>query len=181
MGRPKDPSRRCQWCQRGRERFRLHSLLPCPLCGGHRVKPPVVSKGLWGPVRTSLSSTALGQITFRGQTWQQASTRVRGGTPSARGGVAVEVSASGFTPSGGRALGVVATRIAAASQPVRRALPQLLPDGLGPDRHLRAAHGVAHPFYRPDGATSSDSIRTQVRRAGRSRGDHPERVHARAA
>ena len=42
--------------------------------------------------------------------------------------------------------GVIATRVSAGLQPVRNALPQLLPDGLGPDLHLRAAHSVAHPF-----------------------------------
>ena len=41
---------------------------------------------------------------------------------------------------------VIAARVASGLQPVRRALPQLLPERLGHDLNLRLAHTVAHPF-----------------------------------
>ena len=41
-----------------------------------------------------------------------------------------------FTPSGKRTVEIVVTRVAAGLQPRGRALPQLIPDLLGPEPHL---------------------------------------------
>ena len=38
-------------------------------------------------------------------------------------------------------------------QPVRCALPQLLPEGLGSEFYLRLAHQIVHPFARSPGLT----------------------------
>ena len=55
----------------------------------------------------------------------------------------------GFEPSGKRSCNVVAQRIAAGNQPVRRAVPMLLPEGLGPENHLSLALKLVHPFELP--------------------------------
>ena len=43
----------------------------------------------------------------------------------------------------------VATRVSAGVQPTGRSLPQLLPDGLGPDDNLKVAMATIHPMARP--------------------------------
>ena len=55
----------------------------------------------------------------------------------------------GFVPSGRRSANVVAQRVAAGGQPVRRGVPTLLPEGLGPDNHLTLALKLTHPFELP--------------------------------
>ena len=55
-------------------------------------------------------------------------------------------NASGFNPSGKRTRETIAARVGAGSQPVRRALPQFIPEGLGPLLHLQLAHQARHPF-----------------------------------
>ncbi|CAK0843649.1 unnamed protein product [Prorocentrum cordatum] len=69
------------------------------------------------------------------------------------------VQASGFMPSGRRAADSASRKVAAAMQPVRRALPQLVPDGMSPDARVAAleclAGAVRHedekitPFFQP--------------------------------
>ena len=51
-----------------------------------------------------------------------------------------------FAPSGHRSTTVVSQRVAAALQPTRRALPSVLPEGLGPECHLELALRLVHPF-----------------------------------
>ena len=43
----------------------------------------------------------------------------------------------------------VALRVSAGFQPTGRSLPQVLPDGLGPDDHLKVAMASIHPMARP--------------------------------
>ena len=43
----------------------------------------------------------------------------------------------------------IATRVSAGVQPTGRSLPQLLPDGLGPNDHLKVARPSTHPMSRP--------------------------------
>ena len=80
------------------------------------------------------------------------------GSPSAAGGLhAVDpslplneaVEEAGFTPSGSRTADGVARKAAAGIQPVRAALPQLIPDGLDPDTHVAVARNLVHPVCRP--------------------------------
>ena len=59
------------------------------------------------------------------------------------------LSTSGFQPGGHRSLDVIAKRVFAGVQPTRRALPTLLPEGLGPDTHLELALQVPHPYTLP--------------------------------
>ena len=56
---------------------------------------------------------------------------------------------SDFCPSGGRDAAVIAKRVAAGQQPSRRALPTLLPEGLGPEAHLQLSQSIIHPFVLP--------------------------------
>ena len=44
---------------------------------------------------------------------------------------------------------VVATRVTAGVQPTGRTVPQIIPDGLGPDDHLLVARKLVHPMARP--------------------------------
>ena len=53
-----------------------------------------------------------------------------------------------FNPSGKRPAQSMARTIASGAQPTRRAVPQLLPDGLTPDAHVALATGVPHPASR---------------------------------
>ena len=43
----------------------------------------------------------------------------------------------------------VATRVSSGVQPTGRSMPQLLPDGLGPEDHLIVAKSTTHPISRP--------------------------------
>ena len=57
---------------------------------------------------------------------------------------------SRFKPSGGRSVEKAADLLASGIQPTRKALPQLVPDGMPPDLHLKAALRVKHPLaYEP--------------------------------
>ena len=57
---------------------------------------------------------------------------------------------SNFVPSGGRSLEKTSDYLSIGIQPTRKALPQLLPDGMLPHLHLRAALKVKHPMaYEP--------------------------------
>ena len=55
----------------------------------------------------------------------------------------------GFEAPGRLDVSIVATGLIAGVQPTGSAMPQLLPDGLGPDNHLELAKGLSHPFPRP--------------------------------
>ena len=59
------------------------------------------------------------------------------------------VGAMGFQPGGGRDLEVIAKRVSTGIQPTRRALPTLLPEGLGELAHLELALKVPHPYTLP--------------------------------
>ena len=59
------------------------------------------------------------------------------------------IESTQFTPSGKRSRDVVATHASAGNQPKGNALPSLLPEGLGPDKHLQEALKLMHPFARP--------------------------------
>ena len=54
-----------------------------------------------------------------------------------------------FQPSGSRPISGVARRVGSVIQPVRRAVPQLIPEGLGTRCHLAVARDVEHPVLRP--------------------------------
>ena len=41
----------------------------------------------------------------------------------------------------------VCMRISSSSQPTKRAVPQLVPDGLSPDAHVVRALECVHPFH----------------------------------
>ena len=57
---------------------------------------------------------------------------------------------SRHTPAGGRSMEKAADTMAGGLQPTRKKLPQLLPDGLTPDMHPKAAMMVQHPLtYAP--------------------------------
>ena len=56
---------------------------------------------------------------------------------------------SKFQPSGSRPISGVARRVGSVIQPVRRAVPQLIPEGLGTRFHLAVARDIEHPFLRP--------------------------------
>ena len=53
-----------------------------------------------------------------------------------------------FAPSSGASVHTSALRVAAGMQPPGRRMPTILPEGLGPDEHLRVALGVQHPVAR---------------------------------
>ena len=54
-----------------------------------------------------------------------------------------------FQPSGTRPISGVARRVGSVIQPVRRAVPQLIPEGLDTLFHLAVARDIEHPFLRP--------------------------------
>ena len=54
-----------------------------------------------------------------------------------------------FLPSGTRPISNVARRVGSVIQLVRRAVPQLIPEGLGTICHVAVARNVEHPFLRP--------------------------------
>ena len=54
-----------------------------------------------------------------------------------------------FLPSGARTISNVARRVGSVIQPVRRADPQLIPEGLGAGCRVAVARNVEHPFLRP--------------------------------
>ena len=56
------------------------------------------------------------------------------------------LEASDFNPSRKRSRETIAARVGAGSQPGRRALPHLIPEGLGPLLHWTLAHQTKHPF-----------------------------------
>ena len=60
---------------------------------------------------------------------------------------------SRFVPSGGRSLIKAADVLATGVQPTRKALPQLIPDGLPPELHLQAALSARHPLSYPPEST----------------------------
>ena len=59
------------------------------------------------------------------------------------------VEGANFVASGKRSTTTIARRVSAGLQPSKRALPQLVPDGLGPAEHLVVAQNVVHPYLRP--------------------------------
>ena len=63
--------------------------------------------------------------------------------------LAEQLEEQGFSPSGRRTANVIAQRVAAGVQPGRRAMPTLLPEGLGPEVHLELALQLVHPFELP--------------------------------
>ena len=65
-------------------------------------------------------------------------------------------------------MSTIATRVTAGVQPTGRAMPQLLPDGLGPESHLEVAKGLTHPFARPPSVPAyvSDAIDAQLNLPG---------------
>ena len=64
------------------------------------------------------------------------------------------LAVSNFTPSGGRTLTRAAETMATGMQPTRKALPQLVPDGLTPHLHLQVAVVVRHPMSLKPSATA---------------------------
>ena len=64
------------------------------------------------------------------------------------------LNGANYTPSGGRSLEKTSDYLSTGIQPTRKALPQLLPDGMPPHLQLRAALKVKHPMaYEPAGAS----------------------------
>ena len=51
-----------------------------------------------------------------------------------------------FDPSGRRSVDQLAAAVSTGRQPSRGALPQLIPDGLPPEVHLKVALSIRHPF-----------------------------------
>ena len=58
------------------------------------------------------------------------------------------LSGANFVPSAGSSVHTSALRIAAGLQPPGRKMPTILPEGLGPDEHLKVALGLQHPVAR---------------------------------
>ena len=56
---------------------------------------------------------------------------------------------SHFQPSRSRPISGVARRVGSVIQPLRRAVPQLIPEGLGTRFHLAVARDIELPFLRP--------------------------------
>ena len=56
---------------------------------------------------------------------------------------------SKFQPPGGRDAATVNSRVLALSQPTGRQLPQMIPDNLPEEAHLKIALASVHPFQRP--------------------------------
>jgi hypothetical protein len=70
---------------------------------------------------------------------------------------------SNFKPSGGRSIARAADVMAGGQQPTRKALPQLLPDGMQPATHLQAALALKHPLaYKPE---ATDPVKYALRYA----------------
>ena len=51
-----------------------------------------------------------------------------------------------FGPSGRRSVEQMAAAVSTGRQPSRGAMPQLIPDGLPPDVHLKVALSIRHPY-----------------------------------
>ena len=79
------------------------------------------------------------------------------------------------SPSGRRSKFIVGVRVSAASQPVRQALPTMIPDGLSPASHLHVALQIPHPSTRPP------SLLGPGKQAIRSQEQDPELVNQRRA
>ena len=71
---------------------------------------------------------------------------------------------SNFVPSGGRSIARASETMATGLQPTRKALPQLIPDGLPPHLHLQAAMVVRHPMALQANGIGASGIRTKVLR-----------------
>ena len=65
------------------------------------------------------------------------------------------LTGSNFVPSGGRSLEKTSDDLPTGIQPTRKALPQLLPDGMPPHLHLRASLRVKHPMAYEPATTAS--------------------------
>ena len=124
----------------------------CPGCPSHIT---LQGKAPGGESWTSIASPYWPMFAKKmAQTWAWAKnlershegSHIAGWNPADAGGISQALSSADFTPSGKRSRDVIATRVAAGLQPIRRALPQLVPDGLSPDLHLQIAHSVAHPY-----------------------------------
>ena len=127
----------------------------CPGCKSHitlRGKAPdgrswtSVASPYWPAFARRLAET---WVWAKDSSRTTATAHLAGWAPASAENVTGVIETSGFTPSGKRAPWVVGTRVTTGSQPVRRALPQLFPEGLGCDLHLEAAHTTRHPFATP--------------------------------
>ena len=77
--------------------------------------------------------------------------------------MAEALTESSYQLAGGRTLERYCDTVAAGLQPTRKALPQLLPDGLPPDVHLQAALAVQHPLAYA--LTTTDPVRYALKNA----------------
>ena len=109
----------------------------------------------------------------RGQTKSSSSAHLAGLRPDQDEDLTDVLDACGFNPSGKRSRETTAARVGAGSQPVRRALPQLIPEGLGPFLHWTLAHQTKHPFLVGPRLTAAE-VRENVLHRGRRQGQCPE-------
>jgi len=77
-----------------------------------------------------------------------------------------------FTPSRQISRATIGMRVTSSSQPARMVLPQLIPDGLSPSDHLKAALICIHPFQR------DPTVHLPVRHALRRSPSDPARCNA---
>lgn len=66
----------------------------------------------------------------------------------------------------GRESSTIAVRLGAGVQPTGRAMPQLLPDGLGPDDHVKVALATVHPLARPPTVPGYCQVALNAQRMG---------------
>ena len=59
------------------------------------------------------------------------------------------LKSKGYQPSRKRSVFITAMRVCAGQQPSGRALPALMPEGMGPETHLQVALKLIHPMARP--------------------------------
>ena len=71
-----------------------------------------------------------------------------------------------FDPSGRRSVEQIAAAVSTGRQPSRGAMPQLIPDSLPPDVHLRLALSIRHPYCAAPSCTVA--VRYSVRHATES-------------
>ena len=124
----------------------------CPGCKTHiRLQGKAPDGRSWRSIASPYWPTFANQLA---RTWSWAKNSCRsastshlaGWAPGAAATVADAIDTIGFCPSGNRAPTVIGTRVAAGAQPTKRALPQLVPEGLGPLLHLQVVQSMEHPF-----------------------------------
>ena len=149
-----------------------HCILQCNArCPGCRWHQPLQGKAPNGRSWTSIASPywpAFARKMVLTWSWakdlprDRSASHLAGWATSTRSTVRDTLEEADFQPSGGRHTSVIGHRVASGIQPIRRALPQLIPPGLSPEFHLEVAHATPHPFLNPPHPPSPSPMHCRI-------------------